>query len=181
MQTTPQGNTAIRRLCRNAALLVLAFALSLVEHLLPISLILPLPGVKLGLANVVITVVFFYGSPLDAAIISAVRIGLSALLFGSPVSLLFSALGGLFAYLVLCLCRPLSGRLFSFVGISVLAATGHHFGQILAAWILFDSGVFLTYLPVLLVAGIVTGVLTGLLLNLSAPQLQKLFKTGLKQ
>ena len=93
MQTTPQGNTAIRRLCRNAALLVLAFALSLVEHLLPISLILPLPGVKLGLANVVITVVFFCGSPLDAAIISAVRIGLSALLFGSPVSLLFSALG----------------------------------------------------------------------------------------
>ena len=178
MSITPWGKRLTVRLCRSAALLVLAFALSLLEHLLPLSLILPLPGVKLGLANVVITVLFFYGSPLDAGIVSGTRILLSALLFGSPISLLFSALGGLFSYLVLWGCRPFQKRFFSFVGISVLSATGHHIGQICAAWILFDSGVFLTYLPVLLLAGLITGGATGALLNLSAPQLQKIFKIG---
>jgi len=181
MPITPRAKNTTLRLCRNAALLVLAFAFSLLEHLLPLSLLLPLPGVKLGLANVVITAIFFFGSPLDAAIVSAVRIGLSALLFGSPVSLLFSTLGGLLTYGTLWLCRPFQKRFFSFVGISILSATGHHIGQILAAWILFDSGIFLTYLPVLLLAGLATGCATGLLLNVCAPQLRKLFESGWKQ
>ena len=181
MSITPRDKSLTVRLCRNAALLILAFALSLLEHLLPLSLILPLPGVKLGLANVVIAVMFFYGSPLDAGIVSGTRILLSALLFGSPTSLLFSAFGGVLSYLVLWCCRPFQKRIFSFVGISVLSATGHHIGQIIAAWVLFDSGVFLTYLPVLLLAGVVTGGATGALLNLCSPQLQKLFKIGCKQ
>ena len=153
-------------------------AFSFVEYLVPLSLLLPLPGVKLGLANVVITVLFFFGSPLDAALVSAFRIGLSALLFGTPVSFMFSAFGGLLAYLFLWLCRPFFNRFFSFLGVSILSATGHHLGQIIAAVILFDSGVLLTYLPILLLAGMITGGVTGLILNLCTPQLQKLFKRG---
>lgn len=180
MPTLSRGDSAVVRLCKNAAMLALAMIFSFVEHLVPISLLIPLPGVKLGLANVVITALFFLVSPLDAFVVSAARIGLSALLFGTPVSLMFSAFGGLCAYLFLWICRPFYGRFFSFVGVSVLAATGHHFGQILAAVILFDSGVLLTYLPVLLLAGTVMGSVTGLLLNMMASRLQKLFKRGLK-
>ena len=180
MPTLSRGNPTAERLCRNAAMLALAMIFSFVEHLLPLSLLIPLPGVKLGLANVVITALFFFASPIDALIVSATRIGLSALLFGTPVSLMFSAMGGLCAYLFLWICRPLYHRVFTFIGVSVLAAAGHHFGQIAAAVILFDSGVLLTYLPMLLLAGTVTGGVTGLLLNLMAPRLQKLFIRGLK-
>ena len=178
MPTMLRADGRILRLCRNGVLLALAFAFSLVEYLVPISLLLPLPGVKLGLANVVITILFFFGSPVDAAVVSVLRIGLSALLFGTPVSFFFSLLGGAFAYLVLWLCKPLYPRLFSFVGVSVLAATGHHLGQMLAAMMVFNSGVLLTYLPVLLPAGLVMGTVTGMVLNLCSTQLSKLFKRG---
>ena len=178
MPTLSRGNLSAARLCKNAAMLALAMIFSFVEHLVPLSLLIPLPGVKLGLANVVITALFFLASPLDALIVSAARIGLSALLFGTPVSLMFSTFGGLCAYLFLWACRPFYDRFLSFVGVSVLSATGHHIGQMLAAVVLFDNGVLLTYLPVLLVAGTVVGSVTGLLLNVMSPRLQKLFKRG---
>ena len=174
MPISSRANARLRRLCRNAVLVALAMIFSFVEHLLP----LPLPGVKLGLANVVITAVFYLVSPLDAAVISLLRILLSALLFGSPVSFFFSLSGGLIAYLALLLCNPFYNRFFSFIGVSVLAATGHHLGQIFAAAITYGSGVVFTYLPWLLLAGIVTGVLTGTVLNLLAPRWKMLSKRG---
>lgn len=176
MPTLWRAESRTARLARNAAMLALAMILSFVEHLVPLSLLIPLPGVKLGLANVVITVLLFFGSPVDALIVSLCRIGLTALLFGTPVSFLFSLLGGILSYAVLLACRPFFGRVFSFVGVSVLSATGHHLGQIAAAVILFDSGVLLTYLPVLLLAGIVMGGLTGFILNLCRERLSKLLK-----
>ncbi len=176
MQTSLRADPRVARLARNAVMLALAMILSFVEHVLPLSLLIPLPGVKLGLANVVITVLLYLASPVDALIVSLCRIGLSALLFGTPVSFFLSLCGGVCAYLVLLCCRPFYGRFFSFIGVSVLAATGHHLGQMIAAVFLFDSGALLTYLPVLLPAGIVMGSVTGVLLNALAPQLQKLFK-----
>ena len=181
MLTSLQGRSKVVRLARNAVMLALAMILSFVEHLLPISAVLPLPGVKLGLANVVITVLMFYGNPLDALLVSLCRIGLSSLLFGTPISLMLSAFGGVASYFVLLCCRPFYKRFFSFVGVSVLSATGHHLGQMIAALILFDTGVLLTYLPVLLLAGAVVGSVTGLVLNVCGERLEKLFKTGLKE
>lgn len=178
MPILSRAESKTAHLARNAVMLALAMILSFVEHLIPLSLFLPLPGVKLGLANVVITVLMFYGSPVDALIVSLCRICLAALLFGTPVSFLFSLLGGIFSYAVLLACRPFLGRAFSFVGVSVLSATGHHLGQILAAVILFGSGVLFTYLPVLLLAGCVMGVVTGLIINLCRERLAKLFKWG---
>ena len=178
--SSKQGNNRdrINHLCLLAVFTAVGMIFGFIESLLPLTFIAP--GIKLGLANVVITALFFLVSPFDALIVSVARIGLSALLFGTPVSLMFSAFGGLCAYLLLWICRPFYNRAFSFVGVSVLAATGHHFGQILAAVILFDGGVLLTYLPILLLAGIVTGCITGVLLNMMTPRLQKLFKRGLK-
>lgn len=176
MPISSRADARLQRLCRNAAMVALAMIFSFVEHLLP----LPLPGVKLGLANVVITAAFYLISPLDAAIVSLIRISLSALLFGTPVSFFFSLAGGAFAYLVLVLCRPFYNRFFSFIGVSVLAATGHHFGQIFAAAILYGSGVVLTYLPWLLLAGALTGTLTGALLNLLAARWKMISKRSQK-
>ncbi len=163
------------RLCRDMALLALAMICSYLEFLLPIGVLIPLPGVKLGLANVVITAIFFLQSPVDAAVVSLLRVLLSALLFGNPVSLLLSLSGALFAFLSMLAIKRLFPRRVSMIGVSVLAATGHHIGQILAAALLFDLGVMLAYLPLLLLAGVLTGGLTGLLLNLCYDRLERCF------
>lgn len=175
MSTTSRAKARTARLCRNAVFLALAMILSFLEHLVPIAALIPLPGVKLGLANVAITVLLFFGSPWDALLVSLCRIGLSALLFGTPISFLFSLCGGLLSFAVLLVCRYTATRFLSFIGVCVLSATGHHVGQMVAAVVLFDSGVLLTYLPVLLLAGVVLGGVTGMILNLTELRLRKLF------
>ena len=176
MSTISQADGRVARLCRSALMLALAFGLSFLEHLLPLQLLLPLPGVKLGLANIVTVVLFYFVSPIDAAVVSLLRIGLSALLFGTPISFLFSLMGGGVAYLTLWISKSLFPHSISFVGVSVLGATGHHFGQILVAVLLFDSGVLFGYLPVLLVAGCLMGGVGGLLLNVLSKRLEKVLK-----
>ena len=171
MWTSLRDNRA-RRLTLDAALLALAMGLSYLEYLLPIASILPLPGFRLGLANLVVMLAVCLLSPLDAAIISALRILLSGLLFGSVTSLYFSALGGLLSYLVLLLLYFLKAKC-SLIGISILSASAHNAGQILAASTLYGALVARSYLPYLLLASIFYGGLLGLLSNLLLHRLQK--------
>ena len=104
MKTSRQAKLgAARRLAYGAALLCIALAFSYLEAIAPISLVIPLPGIKLGLANIAVMLAFFCLSPIDAALVSFARIALSALLFGSPVSFFFSLCGGALAYLSLFL------------------------------------------------------------------------------
>lgn len=170
------GNHAARKLCRMASLLVLALGLSFLETLFP----LPLPGLKLGLANVVITATFFFCGKGEAATVSLVRMILCALLFGSFISFLFSAVGALFSYLSLWLTGKGRGRFFSMLGISLVSAAAHHVGQLLVAAVLFAPGVIFTYLPLLLFLGIFTGAFSGFLLLFAEKNLQKISENALK-
>ena len=178
MPTLSRADARVVRLCRDAAFLCAALMFSYLETMFPLSLLIPLPGVKLGLANVLITAVFFWYSPVDAGIVSFLRVGIAALLFGTVTSFFFSFSGALCAYAVLWVCRLLLARRLSFIGISVLAAAGHQIGQITAACILFFSAAPQAYLPVLLCVATVTGGVTGLVLNLMAPRLDKAMKRG---
>jgi heptaprenyl diphosphate synthase len=132
--------------------------LSYLEALLPI---VPLPGVRLGLAQSVVTIAYFRLGRADAAAISAVRVALMALLFGSVTSLYFSACGALLAYLGLCLGDRLLRKHCSYVGLGVLCAALHNVGQCAAAATLFGSGVLLAYLPILLAVACAMGALGG--------------------
>lgn len=161
-----------RRVCTDAVFVTAAMMLSYLESLVPLSLILPLPGFKLGLANTVTVMVFVLIARKDAAIVSALRILLMGLLFGSALSLFFSALGGLFAYFALLLAERIFKKC-SYIGISVFCAAAHNLGQLLAAACVFGVSVLLSYLPFLLVAAVISGALTGILLNLSIPTLQR--------
>ncbi len=176
MPTLSRGNVWVRRACRDGVFLAAAMLCSYLEFLLPVFAFMPLPGVKLGLANVVTVILFFFVSPIDAGLVLTARVALSALLFGTPVSLFFSAMGGALAFLSLFLTRPLSHRFIGFVGISVLSAAAHQTGQIIAATILFGAGVFLLYLPVLLLAAVLTGTLTGMLIVILENRLERLCK-----
>lgn len=161
-----------RRIAIDALLCAFAMMLSYLEVLLPLTAWIPLPGFRLGLANLAVVAVFVLFSPIDAALVSLVRVFLMGLLFGSPTSLYFSFLGALCSYLLLLLMRLIGKRL-SYFGVSILSAAAHNAGQILAAATLFDFSLFYSYLPILLIASVLFGGIVGVLLNLLIPKLSK--------
>ncbi len=165
----------IRRICLNAMLLSLALVLSYIEAILPLTAWLPLPGFKLGLANIIITLVFVCISPWDAAFISFCRICMMGLLFGNVSSFFFSLCGALLSYVGLWLLSRLGRRLFSMIGISVGCAALHNIGQLIAASLWFGTGVILGYLPILLIAALIFGTLTGILLELILPRFARIW------
>lgn len=170
-----------RRVASDAVMLVLALVFSYIEAILPLELLLPLPGFKLGLANIVITVLVWRISLVDAAVVSALRVLIMGLLFGTPVSMMFSFGGALLSFAALALLRGVGGQLFSFVGISVLSAAAHNLGQLICAGVLFGAAAILSYLPFLLIASAVFGTVSGLLLNALLPQLEKIKLGDLKK
>ncbi len=164
-----------RRICTDALFIAAAMMLSYLEFLIPLRTMIPLPGFKLGLANIATLAVFVLISKKDAAVVLVLRVALMGLLFGSAVSLLFSASGALLSYLSLLLASRFLRRC-SYIGVSVLCAVFHNVGQILAATCLFGSEIILSYLPVLFIAALISGSITGLLLNLSVNRLERSIK-----
>lgn len=161
----------IRRISLDAMLCGFAILLSYLEAVLPLQLLVPLPGFRLGLANVAVVVVFCLVSQKDAAIVSAVRIFIMGVLFGSPMSLYFSVMGGVFSFVTLMLMHRFCKKC-SLIGVSVLCAAAHNTGQVLAAVTLFDVALLTSYLPALLLASILYGSVVGALLNFLIPRLQ---------
>jgi heptaprenyl diphosphate synthase len=142
-------------------LTAVAAALSVLERFLPLQAVVPLPGVKLGLANIVtMFALFFLDFGTSAAIVLA-RCVLGALLGGGPTGFLFSLTGSLLALLVMALLKRGYGKAFSLYGISVAGAAAHNIAQVLVAMALLWDASVLAYLPALLAAGAATGVLTA--------------------
>lgn len=148
-----------RKIAYTGLLVALAFIFSYVEFLIPISI--GIPGVKLGLANLVVIVAIYTIGTKNAFILSAIRILLVALTFGNLASLLYSFAGGILSFLVMVLARKTG--LFSTTGVSLLGGVFHNIGQILIAMVMLETTRLIYYLPVLMVAGIVSGILIGIL------------------
>ena len=143
---------------RMAILISLALALSYTERFIPLHLIIPLPGVKLGLANVVTLVsLYLLGFKYTVPIV-LIRCLLGSL-FGSITGLLFSLTGGVLAILAMALAAR--ARIFSVYGVSILGAAAHNIGQIIAAMALMGSVYVCAYLPYLLIIGLCTGMAIG--------------------
>ena len=149
---------AAKTIAQSAVLIALALALSYTERFIPLQLVIPLPGVKLGLANIA-TLVALYALDWKKTIpIVVVRCFLGAL-FGGLSGILFSLTGGLISLAVMGACKKIS--VFSIYGVSILGAAAHNIGQILAAMALMGSVYVWAYLPYLLLIAIVTGTATG--------------------
>lgn len=142
-----------------AVLAALALALSYLESFFPPLLLLPLPGVKLGLANIVTVYALYALGASNALAILVVRCLLGSLFAGNASALLFSLLGGLAAMLVMIALHALP-RL-SVYGVSVGGAAAHNCGQVAAAMLTLGSAAPLAYLPFLLLVSVFTGALTG--------------------
>lgn len=143
-------------------LLALAMILSYVEAIIPINI--GVPGVKLGLPNIVTVIGLYSIGPVATMIISALRILLVSILFGNTMTLAYSVSGFILSLLTMVILMKIGG--FQKTVISITGGVMHNVGQLMAAILLLHSEVLLYYLPVLMVAGVVAGAVIGLVSGL---------------
>lgn len=136
----------------------LSLAIYAAESALPP--LLPIPGMKLGLANIITLIVLRHASLKDTFLVLLTRILLSALLFGQFISLAYSLAGGLASMLAMALVMKLLAKKYTFLTGAVGGLT-HNFGQLLVALALTATPGVLAYLPFLILSGILTGLFTG--------------------
>ena len=148
----------VKRLVTEAMLCALALILSYVESLFPLSV--AVPGVKMGLPNLVIVFALYRMGAGSAARISLVRVAVVALLFGNIYSLLYSLAGAVLSLVLMALLKNVSGL--HTAGVSVAGAVMHNIAQIGVAMIILGTKEIIYYLPPLLISGVVTGVAIGL-------------------
>lgn len=148
-----------KQLTQCALLIALALALSYFERFIPLQMVIPLPGVKLGLANIVTLIALYLLGSRSAFAILILRCILGSIFGGGITALMFSLTGGMLAMAVMVV----SSRLpcLSIYGVSILGAAAHNVGQICAAMLLMRSVYIAAYLPYLLVVALFTGFATG--------------------
>ena len=145
------------RTARLALLTAVALTIFLAEAQLPV---IPIPGVKLGLANIVTVYAMFVMGPGDALLVLSARVFLGAVFSGQMMTLIYSAAGGVLSWCVLCLLRkPLTREQIWLA--SPVAAIFHNLGQLLAAAAVLRSWSVMAWLPYLVLAAILAGLFTG--------------------
>lgn len=167
-----RGEKGASRTALCGMLIALAMLLSYVETLIPISL--GIPGVKLGLANLV-TVTGLYLLTLPQLIfVTLVRIVLVGLTFGNGFSIVYGLAGSVLSLLVMIFCRRTGW--FSQTGISIAGGVGHNVGQLSVAAVVVKNTSVFYYLPFLLVAGSIAGAVIGLLGGILTKRLGRFLK-----
>ena len=150
-------------------LLTLALILSYVESLIPVFV--AIPGVKLGLANLVVLICLYAYPAKYALFLSIVRVIVAGLLFGNMFAILYSLAGALLIFSVMFLGKKLFKL--GILGVSILGGVFHNIGQLLVA-ILVVSNYRIGYLfPYLLLSGILMGAFIGFISNMIVPYLKK--------
>ena len=136
----------------------LALIFSYVETLIPIQF--GIPGVKLGLANLIIVIDLYRMKLSEAYLLSIVRVLLAGFIFGNYFSIIYSLAGGLLSLTVMALLRKKGG--FSVIGVSIAGGVFHNIGQLIIASVIVETFSVMYYVPVRLIAGLGTGLLIGI-------------------
>ena len=160
------------RIARLALLTAIALTIFMAEAQLPV---IPVPGVKLGLANIVTVYAMFSLGPGDALLVLSGRVFLGAVFSGQPMTLIYSAAGGLLSWCALCLLRRLLTEEQIWLA-SPVAAIFHNLGQLLAAAAVLRSWAVMAYLPYLIIAAVIAGLFTGIAAQTLIQRLKKLRK-----
>lgn len=159
--------TKAARVAIYGMMIALAFLFSYIESLIPISL--GVPGVKLGLANLVTIVCMNLLGIVPAIVVSLVRIVLNAFTFGNMSMMLYSMAGAALSLLVMAIEKKTG--LFGMVGISLSGGVFHNIGQLMLASVVLQSKAIFLYLPVLLISGSIAGIVIGVIASLLAERL----------
>ena len=135
----------------------LALIFSYIETLIPIQF--GVPGIKLGLANLIIVIVLYRTGWREALLLSVVRVVLAGFIFGNLFSIVYSLAGGILSLAVMALLKRTDR--FSVIGISIAVGVCHNIGQLIVAMVVVETYQVGYYLPVLLIAGVITGAVIG--------------------
>ena len=152
-------------------MIALAFAFSYLESLIPFNF--GIPGIKLGIANLVVIIALYSMNAKDALFISIIRILLSGLAFSGPFAMIYSLIGGLLSFFVMLVAKK--SNKFSPIGVSALGGTVHNFGQMLVAAIVMQTYRIIYYFPILMIVGLVTGIVNGIIADII---IKRIAKTG---
>ncbi len=139
--------------------LAAAMLLSYIESLIPPLMIFP--GIKAGLANIIVIFALWRLGAKESYLISLARIILCALIFGNFISFVYSLCGAVLSLTVMTVLKK--ANILSVIGISVAGGVMHNIGQIIAAVFILGTKAILAYLPVLIISGTLTGIVIGIL------------------
>ncbi len=142
--------------------IALAMIMSYIEVLVPLSF--AVPGIKMGLANIVIIFVLYKFGIKEAALVSLIRVILVSLLFSNVMAMWYSLAGAVLSLSVMWVLKKIDK--FSVIGVSVAGGVMHNVGQIIMAIILLGAEQIALYLPVLIITGTVTGIVIGIVSGL---------------
>ena len=175
-KTEKANKMDIKKMTALAMFSVIALTIFTAESM--IGQIVPIPGIKLGLANIVTLLVLILYAPKEALFVLIVRILLGSMFGGQMISFFYSLTGGILCWLVMSLISALLKKKFLvlIVLISMCGAAAHNIGQILAAIVITHSISVVAYLPVLMLSAMITGCFTGLAAQVSAKRLQKILR-----
>lgn len=140
-----------------ALMAALALIFSYVEVLIPFTI--GIPGIKLGIANIVIIIALYYLGPKYAITINVVRVLIAGLLFNGLFGALYSLVGAVVSFIVMVVLKKTD--VFSIVGVSMAGGVAHNLGQILVAAVLVANVRIFIYFPVLIISGVITGAVIG--------------------
>ncbi|MEE1077878.1 MAG: Gx transporter family protein [Agathobacter sp.] len=154
--------------------LALALVCSYVETLIPFPI--GIPGVKLGLTNIIVILVLYCIGEKEAILISILRIFLSGFMFGNAFAIIYSLAGGILSFIFMMLMKRT--KKFSVITVSVAGGISHNIGQMLLASVLIESYYIVSYLPVLLISGTITGFLIGVLGQEIIIRIKRFFDTN---
>ncbi|MHA0857086.1 Gx transporter family protein [Paenibacillus sp. CMAA1364] len=170
--STEESTRVLKRIVIVAIFAAVAVVLSIVESIIPVNL--QIPGAKLGLANIMILTCLYFLRGRDALMLVILKTIITAFIFGTFSSMLFSLFGSLFSFIVMFAVMKLGRNQVSLIGVSVIGGVAHNFGQITAASIVFQTTNIYYYLPLLLLTGLITGILVGMAVKYLVPSLTKL-------
>ena len=142
--------------------IALAMIMSYIEALVPLSF--AVPGIKMGLANIVIIFVLYKIGTKEAILVSLIRVILVSLLFSNVMAMAYSIAGAVLSLSIMWLLKKTDK--FSFIGVSIAGGIMHNVGQIIMAVILLGTEQIALYLPVLMITGTATGVVIGIVSGL---------------
>lgn len=149
----------------------LAIIVSYIERLIPMPI--PLPGIKIGLANIVVIMGLYLLDTKAAFSLSIIRIISIGFLFGSIFSIIYSLFGGILSLFIMIIGKKIN--IFGIVGISVLGGVFHNLGQILIAIIILQTPSLIFYAPILIIAGCITGIIIGIAAGNSINRIPQIF------
>ena len=148
-----------KRVSLYGILVALAFIASYIEVLIPFNF--HVPGMKLGLANIVVLIAIYTGGARAGITVSVIRIILVGFTFGNPYSAIYGLSGGILSFVIMFFLKKTD--FFGIVGVSMAGGVAHNIGQLFCAMVLLRLPAVFSYLSYLIFIGVVTGVMIGII------------------